>query len=129
MKHYRFVASVFLTALGYLLGHIYANKRLAAFTWWHNVVLVVAVYATVCWFVNIDADSAEGISTSFFAEHTLAKDYQSMIQAQQVLVDKYSLSSKRFKTVLTVTLRPGTETSENDLACKHIGLIVTIFMI
>jgi len=67
MKHFRFVASVFLTALGYLLGQIYANKRVVVFTTWQNVILVVIVYAVVCWFINIDADAAEGISTSFFA--------------------------------------------------------------
>ena len=86
MKHYRFVASVFLTTVGYLLGHIYADKRVTNFTWWHNVILVIIVYAVICWFVDIDADAAEGISTSFFAEHTLATDYERMVQAQQVLV-------------------------------------------
>lgn len=84
MKHYRFVATVFLVALGYLLGHIYANKHVVGLTWWHLVVIIFTVYACVCWFVNITADAAEGISTSFFAEHTLARDYQSMVQAQQV---------------------------------------------
>eukprot|EP00178_Gracilaria_changii_P018098 TRINITY_DN51506_c0_g1_i1.p1 TRINITY_DN51506_c0_g1~~TRINITY_DN51506_c0_g1_i1.p1 ORF type:complete len:106 (+),score=4.84 TRINITY_DN51506_c0_g1_i1:262-579(+) len=82
MKHYRFVACVWLTALGYLLGHIYVNRRLDSFTWWHNVVLVLIVYIVICWFVKIDADAAEGISTSFFAEHYLAKDYEHMAQAQ-----------------------------------------------
>lgn len=115
MKHYRFVASVFLTALGYLLGHIYANKRVAGFTWWHNVILVVAVYAVVCWFVNIDADAAEGISTSFFAEHTLAKDYQSMVQAQQVLLSRISPSSRRSRIEPIETSRPRTATAEPDL--------------
>ena len=85
MKHYRFVASVFLTTLGYILGHIYANKRVTDFTWWHNVVLVLIVYCVICWFVKIDSDSAEGISTSFFAEQRLTRDFDHMIQAQEVV--------------------------------------------
>lgn len=82
MKHYRFVASVFLTTLGFLLAHIYVNKRVIDFTWWHNVVLIVIIYSVVCWFVNIDADAAEGISTSFFAEFR-NRDYQDMRYAMQ----------------------------------------------
>lgn len=73
MKHYRFAASVFLTTVGYLLAHIYANKRVLNFTWWHNVILVIIVYAIVCWFINIDADAAEGISTSFLYENLSAQ--------------------------------------------------------
>jgi hypothetical protein len=69
LKHYRFAASIFLTTICYLLGHIFANLRVATFTWWQNVILVVISYAVVTWFVNIDADAAEGISTSFLAEN------------------------------------------------------------
>jgi len=82
IKHYRFVASVFLTALGYLLGQIYANKRVAGFTWWHNVILVLIAYIVVCWFINIDADAAEGISTSFLAEYRLHNNYDNLVHAQ-----------------------------------------------
>lgn len=84
MKHYRFAASVLLTTIGYLLGHIYADKRLVQLTWWHEVVLVIIVYAVICWFVNIDADAAEGIAISFFKEHSAVNDYQRMNYAQQV---------------------------------------------
>jgi len=82
LKHYRFVASVFLVALGYLLASIFTGKHVTSFTWWHHVILIVTVYAVVCWFVDIDADAAEGVSTSFFAEHSISRDYRNMVQAQ-----------------------------------------------
>ena len=108
MKHYNFVASVFLTALGYLLGHIYVNRRLSSFTWWHNVVLVIIVYVVICWFVKITSDAAEGISTSFFAEHYLAKDYEHMAQAQYVLYTLCSPSDKKSPKDLIAIPRPRT---------------------
>jgi hypothetical protein len=67
IKHYRFAATVFLVSLCYLFGHIFSNLRVVGFTWWHNVILIVISYAVVSWFVAIDADAAEGISTSFLA--------------------------------------------------------------
>lgn len=83
MKHYRFVASVFLTTLLYILGSIYVNKRVVNFSWWQNVVLIVISYAVICWFVNISADAAEGISTSFLVE-TSINGYDDMRYAQPV---------------------------------------------
>ena len=67
------------------------------------MVIVLTVYCSVWTFTDFTADAAEGISTSFFAEHTLARDYQSMVQAQQVSMDLFSPSSNRFKSVQTVT--------------------------
>ena len=45
------------------------------------MTLVVISYAIICWFVNIYADAAEGISTSFLAEYRYAGDYPYMQQA------------------------------------------------
>ena len=84
MKHYRFVASVFLTTLLYILGSIYVNKRVVNFYWWQCVVLIVISYAVICWFVDISADAAEGISTSFLAEHHTTQGYENMRYAEQV---------------------------------------------
>lgn len=84
LKHYRFAASVFLTTISYLLAHIYANKRVDYFTWWHFITLVVLSYAVICWFVNIDADAAEGIATSFLAEYNISSGYDAMTLAQHV---------------------------------------------
>jgi hypothetical protein len=75
MKHYRFLASVFLTTLMYILGSIYVNKRVYSFHWWENVVLIVISYATICWFVDINADAAEGILTSYLVEYRLSNAY------------------------------------------------------
>jgi hypothetical protein len=73
IKHYRFAATIFLTTLGYLLGQIFANLRVQHLTWWHNVILVVIVYSVITWFVNITADAAEGILTSFLQENANSK--------------------------------------------------------
>ena len=83
MKHYRFVASTFLTALLYILGSIYVNKRVVNFYWWQNVVLIVISYAVICWFVDISANAAEGISTSFLTENSI-NGYEDMRYAQPV---------------------------------------------
>ena len=58
MKHYKFLASVFLTTLMYILGSIYVNKRVYSFYWWENVVLIVISYATVVWFIDVSANAA-----------------------------------------------------------------------
>lgn len=83
MKHYRFVASTFLVTLLYILGSIYVNKRVVNFYWWQNVVLIVISYAVICWFVDISADAAEGISTSFLTENSI-NGYEEMRFAQPV---------------------------------------------
>ncbi|MCB1084407.1 MAG: hypothetical protein KDK61_08860, partial [Simkania sp.] len=103
-----------LVALGFLLGHIYANKHVAGLTWWHLVVIIMTVYCCVWTFVNFTADAAEGISTSFFAEHSLARDYQSMVQAQQVPFDILSPTNNKFKNVPTATSKPRTDTADHD---------------
>lgn len=75
LKHFRLAATVFLVSLSYLFGHIFANLRVSSFTWWHNVILVVIAYSVVTWFVDIGADAAEGISTSFLAENYRAQGF------------------------------------------------------
>jgi hypothetical protein len=90
MKHYRFAASVFLTTLLYILGSIYVNKRVVNFYWWENVVLVVISYAVVCWFVDISANAAEGVSTSFLTEYAVCHGYEGMEFAFEVVSDLFS---------------------------------------
>lgn len=92
IKHYRFAATIFLVSLCYLLGHIFSNLRVVGFTWWHNVILIVISYAVVTWFVDIDADAAEGISTSFLAENYKAQSFENMQLANPYF--KYELATR-----------------------------------
>ena len=94
MKHYRFVASTFLTTILYILGSIYVNKRVVNFYWWQNVVLIVISYAVICWFVDISANAAEGISTSFLTENSI-NGYEDMRYAQPVLINLFSNTRPR----------------------------------
>ena len=75
MKHYKFLAATFLTTLMYILGSIYVNKRVYTFHWWENVVLIVISYATVVWFIDISANAAEGILTSYLTEYRIGSGY------------------------------------------------------
>ena len=70
----------------YVLGSIYVNKRVVYFYWWENVVVIVISYAVVCWFVDISASAAEGVSTSFLAEHWVVSSYEGMQYADQVVM-------------------------------------------
>ena len=83
LKHYRFAASVFLVTLMYILGSIYVNKRVYSFFWWQNVVLIVISYAVVCWFVDISADAAEGILTSYLTEYRLGLGFNQVQYGDQ----------------------------------------------
>jgi len=66
--------------------------RVVGFTWWHNVILIVISYAVVTWFVDIDADAAEGISTSFLAENYKAQSFENMQLANPYF--KYELATR-----------------------------------
>ena len=48
------------------------------FSIWQLGILVVFLYAIITWFVDIHADAAEGLQTSFLAEHELENDYAYM---------------------------------------------------
>ena len=67
------------------------------------MILVVISYAIITWFVNIDADAAEGICTSFLVEHSKAQRYQNMSFAHPVIVNLSSISETKLLAELTVT--------------------------
>ena len=125
MKHYRFVASTALTTLLYILGSIYVNKRVVNFYWWENVVLIVISYAVICWFVDISANAAEGVSTSYLAEHYLFQGYENMRYCQQVYHLLLSNIKSKFKRDLTVTIRHMMATFDSDLHRKIIIHLLT----
>jgi hypothetical protein len=103
IKHIRFIALVFAVAISSLFGFIFANIRLNSITFWHVAFIIVVVYSIVCWFINICADGAESISTSFFVEHFQSHDYEFMQKALPVnsllfslLENKLSTEARRF---------------------------------
>ena len=105
MKHYKFLASVFLTTLMYILGSIYVNKRVYSFHWWENVVLIVISFATVCWFIDISANAAEGILTSYLTEYRLGCGYGEIRWAEQVPSFLYRFIQPKFKMQWEVSRR------------------------
>jgi len=113
LKHYRLAASILLTTISYLLGHIFTNLRVTSFTWWHNVILIVISYAVITWFVNIDADAAEGISTSFLVENSRVEgNYENMSHALPVDIHLFSISEMKFTLKVTEIVAFKTDTAE-----------------
>ena len=71
MKHFRFAAHVFCVAAVFLMTWFILRKRVAHSNFWHYVILIVVIYAILTWFINIQADAAEGLQTSYLAEREL----------------------------------------------------------
>ena len=67
MKHYRFAAHILCVAAVVLMTWFILRARVGHPNFWHWVLLVVVIYTIVTWFVDIHADAAEGIQTSYLA--------------------------------------------------------------
>jgi hypothetical protein len=78
LKHYRFVATVACVTLAMIASYFVLRFRVFNYGLWHFGFLVFWVYAIITWFVQIHADAAEGLQTSFLAEHELENDYNFM---------------------------------------------------
>lgn len=98
IKHGRFVAMVFAVAISALFGFIFTDIRLSNVSFWHIFFLIVVVYSVTCWFINVCADAAESISTSFFVEHFQSHDYEFMQKALPVSIFLSSLLERRSNT-------------------------------
>lgn len=81
------MAHVFLVALTVLLGYLFTNLRVANISFWNVAALIVVADAILTWFIDISADSAESIATSFFFEFYLSKRYDLMKNAIPVIVN------------------------------------------
>lgn len=84
MEHYRFNAHVTVLALLGMLAMLILNARMHAVGFWHAAAAIYLCYTIVTWFIGIHADAAEGIQTSFFAEHYASEDYKYMQRALPV---------------------------------------------
>lgn len=71
IRNYRFLAHVALTALGFIAGWMLLRHRLWHIDLWHYILLVVVCYTSVAWFVDLHANPAEGLQTSYLAERVL----------------------------------------------------------
>jgi glucan phosphoethanolaminetransferase (alkaline phosphatase superfamily) len=78
IKHYRFAAHVLCVAAVFLMTWFILRKRVWGPDFWHYAVLIVVIYAIVTWFVDIHADAAEGLQTSYLAEHYIEEDFDYM---------------------------------------------------
>ena len=71
MDHYRFAAHAFLIPVTLLTTWFILRARVWNPNVWHWLVLTFVIIAILSWFINILADAAEGIQTSFLAEREL----------------------------------------------------------
>ncbi|MCB0368408.1 MAG: hypothetical protein KDD45_02960 [Bdellovibrionales bacterium] len=124
MKHYRFIASVFLVTFLYLFGEIYVDKRVVNVYWWQNVVLIVISYAVVCWFINISSDAAEGLSTSWITEYYLCSGFDGMRFIDDVSFTLFRNTKLNFKLKMAKEVI-GMVTA--DLSHQHLYHIISIY--
>ena len=68
MKHYRFAAHVLCVAAVFLMTWFILRARMWNPGFWHYAILIVVIYMIVTWFIDIHADAAEGIQTSYCSE-------------------------------------------------------------
>jgi len=71
MDHYRFAAHAFLIPVALLICWFILRARVWNPNVWHWIVLTVVLIAILSWFINILADAAEGLQTSYLAEREL----------------------------------------------------------
>lgn len=68
MSHYRFAAHAFVIPVTLLACWFILRARVWTPSLWHWIVLVVVILAIQHWFINILADAAEGLQTSYLVE-------------------------------------------------------------
>lgn len=71
MDHYRFAAHAFLIPAALLTTWFILRARVWNPNVWHWIVLTFVLIVILSWFINILADAAEGLQTSFLAEREL----------------------------------------------------------
>lgn len=108
MKHYRFAAHVFCVVAVLLMGYLILRFRVINVGFWHLVVLLVVIYAIVTWFVEIHADAAEGIQTSFLAEHYSSEGYPYMQKCIPVIISLFRVTANSWSTSGRARLEMGT---------------------
>lgn len=65
--HYRVAAQTFLIPVTLLATWFILRARVWNANLWHWIVLTVVLYSILQWFINILADAAEGLQTSYLA--------------------------------------------------------------
>lgn len=80
MDHYRFAAHAFLIPVALLTTWFILRARVWNPNVWHWIVLTFVLIAILSWFINILADAAEGLQTSFLAERELENGNYKYIQ-------------------------------------------------
>ncbi len=78
IKHYRFVSHVLLVALALISGWFILRTRLWVYSFWNIVLIIVVAYITVTWFIDLHADAAEGLQTSYLSELHLEPNHNLM---------------------------------------------------
>jgi hypothetical protein len=68
MKHYRLAAHIASISFVFFWGFWILDYRTFNFDLWKVAVLIMAIYGSLTWFIDIHIDAAEGLQTSYLAE-------------------------------------------------------------
>lgn len=71
MSHYRFAAYAFLVPITLLASWFILRARVWNPNVWHWIILTVVIISILSWFINVQADTAEGLQTSYLGEREL----------------------------------------------------------
>ena len=71
IKHYKFAAHVLCVSAVFLMTWFILRYRVQYPNVWHYILLIVVIYMSVTWFIDMIANAAEGLQTSYLAEREL----------------------------------------------------------
>ncbi len=58
IKHYRFVAFAFILTLALIAAWFILRARLLVYGFWHIVLIIVVIYITIAWFIDLHCSAA-----------------------------------------------------------------------
>jgi hypothetical protein len=64
LRNYRIIATIFLTVVAFILGHIIFHARVSPPNFWFALTLLLTANALISSFVSLAASAAEGLMTS-----------------------------------------------------------------
>lgn len=74
MKHYRFLAHLFTVTAVLLMSWFIMRARLINYGFWNFFLIILVIESVLSWFINIHADAAEALQTSYLTENVLDKE-------------------------------------------------------
>lgn len=95
IKHYRFVAFAFILTSALIAAWFILRARLWTYGFWHIVLIIVVIYITIAFFIDLHASAAEGLQTSYLCEHELEPNHNLMQRLHMAYVADLDQWQKR----------------------------------